>query len=97
MVRLIAAIAILVSANFAVAQSSDDAQAWQNALLSGSSEAFEKYLEAYPDGQFSSLAFRCTVELSLMPEGHRCSVGAVEPGPVGPVNSQVGNFAVNLR
>lgn len=48
-----------------VAQSPNDAVAWQTARSLGSLEAFEQYLAAYPNGAHAGAAFRCVVELSI--------------------------------
>lgn len=82
----------------ALAQSnSQDEQSWATARSVGTLAAYETYLQDHKDGRYAGLAFRCTVEMALMQQGHQCSANRVGPGPLGPVRSQIGTFAVTLR
>lgn len=98
MLRFIASLGVVFCATTALAQSgSPDDLAWNQARADGLAGHYQAYLDAQPDGRYTALAFRCVIELSLMPPEHECSVNNAEPGPPGPVQSQIGNFPVSLR
>lgn len=49
-----------VAAHAAV--TSAEQQAWERARSAGTAEAFQRYLDAYPTGQFAEEAFRTIIE-----------------------------------
>ena len=57
--------------------------AWDKARGSGSADAFQRYLELYPTGQFAEEAFRILVEKSWrQPSRIEPAAGPIgEPGP----------------
>jgi hypothetical protein len=63
--------------------------AWDKARGSGSADAFQRYLELYPTGQFAEDAFRILVEKSWRSPS-RIEPAAGPPGePAGPDRGQV--------
>ncbi len=65
--------------------------AWDRARRSGSANAFQRYLELYPTGQYAEDAFRTLVEKSWRPPGRavpRGPAAGVPPDPLEPSAAQ---------
>lgn len=97
MLRNLAMIIFLTLPVNGYSQSVEDQQLWEHARVANTVTAYQNYLESHPNGHFAKLAFRCSIELSLMSPGHECNINRLEPGPIGSTRMQIGTFPVNLR
>ncbi len=69
--------------------------AWDRARRSGSANAFQRYLELYPTGQFAEEAFRVLIEKSWRPP-RRVEPAAGPPGDPGPDRAQIAAAAQSI-
>ena len=70
--------------------------AWDRARRSGSADAFQRYLELYPTGQFAEEAFRVLIEKSWRPPRRIEPASGAAPGDPGPNRAQIAAAAQSI-